>query len=286
MYKNFHTDLAVEAHELSRSEGKQIDGVTVQNKDYGNIRLRSLEIQNKNGSDALNKAIGRYVTIEYKDLKYNTDNTEELCFIISREIRKMCRISNKTHTLVVGLGNRSVTPDALGSEVIEQILVTKHLKSTLKNELTENMSSVCAIAPGVLGTTGMESSEIIKSISDKLKPELIIVIDALAAANPGHLASTVQISNAGIQPGAGVGNKRKGINRETLGVDVIAIGIPTVIDARNVTASDISKNMPPLMVTTTDIDSVIKQCAKILSIAINSALHKDIKTKKIMELIP
>ena len=152
----------------------------------------------------------------------------------------------------------------------------------MENELTENLSSVCAIAPGVLGTTGMESSEIIKSITEMLKPDLVIVIDALAAAGIEHVASTVQISSAGIQPGAGVGNNREGINKETLGIDVIAIGVPTVIDAQNI--AEIPQNISPLMVTTTDIDTVIKQCAKTIAGGINTALHKDMTFEKIMEL--
>ena len=282
MKKNFRTDLALEAHKLSQSDGEDIEGVIVRTEKDGDISISHLEITNKHGSDALGKGIGKYITIEYPDLKYSTDNIEHICSLISNEIRSMSNISNDSTTLVVGLGNRAITPDALGTEVVERLLVTNHFKKHMENELTENLSSVCAIAPGVLGTTGMESSEIIKSITEMLKPDLVIVIDALAAAGIEHVASTVQISNAGIQPGAGVGNNRDGINKETLGIDVIAIGVPTVIDAQNI--AEIPENISPLMVTTTDIDTVIKQCAKTIAGGINTALHKDMTFEKIMEL--
>lgn len=282
MKKNFRTDLALEAHKLSQSDGEEIEGVIVRTEKDGDISISHLEITNKQGSDALGKGIGKYITIEYPDLKYSTDNIEHICSLISNEIRSMSNISNDSTTLVVGLGNRAITPDALGTEVVERLLVTNHFKKHMENELTESLSSVCAIAPGVLGTTGMESSEIIKSITEMLKPDLVIVIDALAAAGIEHVASTVQISNAGIQPGAGVGNNRDGINKETLGIDVIAIGVPTVIDAQNI--AEIPENVSPLMVTTTDIDTVIKQCAKTIAGGINTALHKDMTFEKIMEL--
>lgn len=282
MKKNFRTDLALEAHKLSQSDGEEIEGVIVRTEKDGDISISHLEITNKQGSETLGKGIGKYITIEYPDLKYSTDNIEHICSLISNEIRSMSNISNDSTTLVVGLGNRAITPDALGTEVVERLLVTNHFKKHMENELTESLSSVCAIAPGVLGTTGMESSEIIKSIAEMLKPDLVIVIDALAAAGIEHVASTVQISSAGIQPGAGVGNNREGINKETLGIDVIAIGVPTVIDAQNI--AEIPQNISPLMVTTTDIDTVIKQCAKTIAGGINTALHKDMTFEKIMEL--
>lgn len=282
--QSIRTDLAVEAHELSKREAKnaaEIDGVKSNVEEKENITVTRVEITNENGSNTLGKAIGSYVTIDAPDLKYSLETYEEVCEIIADEIRKMADISGDMLTLVVGLGNREITPDALGTSVVSKLLVTHHIKQRMSDFFDENISGVCAIAPGVLGTTGIETADIIKAVTEKVKPQLIIAVDALAAADIERVSKTIQISDTGIQPGAGVGNNREGLNEESTGVKVIAIGVPTVIDAATISKVEIPKEMAPLMVTTKDIDLVIERTAKTVANGINLALHRDMTLRDV-----
>lgn len=282
--QSIRTDLAVEAHELSKREAKnaaEIDGVKSNVEEKENITVTRVEITNENGSKTLGKAIGSYVTIDAPDLKYSIETYEEVCEIIADEIRKMADISGDMLTLVVGLGNREITPDALGTSVVSKLLVTHHIKQRMSDFFDENISGVCAIAPGVLGTTGIETADIIKAVTEKVKPQLIIAVDALAAADIERVSKTIQISDTGIQPGAGVGNNREGLNEESTGVKVIAIGVPTVIDAATISKVEIPKEMAPLMVTTKDIDLVIERTAKTVANGINLALHRDMTLRDV-----
>ena len=282
--QNIRTDLAVEAHELSRREAKnatEIDGVISDVRTEDGITVTNIEITNENGSKALGKAIGNYITIESPNLKYSIDIYERVCTLISEEIRKMTDIKSDSLTLVVGLGNRDITPDALGTEVVSRLLVTHHIKQNMKDFFDDNISGVCALIPGVLGTTGIETAEIIKAVSEKVKPNLIIAVDAMAAADIRRVSTTVQISDTGIQPGAGVGNNRACLNAETIGAKVIAIGVPTVIDAATISKVEIPKELAPLMVTTKDIDLVIERTAKTVANGINLALHRDMTLRDI-----
>ncbi len=282
--QNIRTDLAVEAHELSRREAKnatEIDGVISDVRTEDGITVTNIEITNENGSKALGKAIGNYITIESPNLKYSIDIYERVCTLISEEIRKMADIKSDSLTLVVGLGNRDITPDALGTEVVSSLLVTHHIKQNMKDFFDDNISGVCALIPGVLGTTGIETAEIIKAVSEKVKPNLIIAVDAMAAADIRRVSTTVQISDTGIQPGAGVENNRECLNEETIGAKVIAIGVPTVIDAATISKVEIPKELAPLMVTTKDIDLVIERTAKTVANGINLALHRDMTLRDI-----
>ena len=282
--QSIRTDLAVEAHELSKREAKnaaEIDGVKSNVEEKENITVTRVEITNENGSKTLGKAIGSYVTIDAPDLKYSLETYEEVCEIIADEISKMADISGDMLTLVVGLGNREITPDALGTSVVSKLLVTHHIKQRMSDFFDENISGVCAIAPGVLGTTGIETADIIKAVTEKVKPQLIIAVDALAAADIERVSKTIQISDTGIQPGAGVGNNREGLNEESTGVKVIAIGVPTVIDAATISKVEIPKEMAPLMVTTKDIDLVIERTAKTVANGINLALHRDMTLRDV-----
>lgn len=282
--QNIRTDLAVEAHELSKREAKnatEIDGVKSDVEEKENMTVTRVEITNENGSRALGKAIGSYVTIDAPDLKYSLETYETVCAIIADEIRKMADISGDMLTLVVGLGNREITPDALGTSVVSKLLVTHHIKQRMSDFFDDNISGVCAIAPGVLGTTGIETADIIKAVTEKVKPQLIIAVDALAAADIERVSKTIQISDTGIQPGAGVGNNREGLNEESTGVKVIAIGVPTVIDAATISKVEIPKEMAPLMVTTKDIDLVIERTAKTVANGINLALHRDMTLRDV-----
>ena len=282
--QNIRTDLAVEAHELSRREAKnvtEIDGVISDVRTEDGITVTNIEITNENGSKALGKAIVNYITIESPNLKYSIDIYERVCTLISEEIRKMANIKSDSLTLVVGLGNRDITPDALGTEVVSRLLVTHHIKQNMKDFFDDNISGVCALIPGVLGTTGIETAEIIKAVSEKVKPNLIIAVDAMAAADIRRVSTTVQISDTGIQPGAGVGNNSECLNEETIGAKVIAIGVPTVIDAATISKVEIPKELAPLMVTTKDIDLVIERTAKTVANGINLALHRDMTLRDI-----
>ncbi|MCI5604240.1 MAG: GPR endopeptidase [Clostridia bacterium] len=273
--QNIRTDLALEAHEMSKKNAQineQLDGVEAIVTEHGHITMTKVKITNENGSKKLGKAIGNYITIEAPDLKYDTDEYERVCKIVAEEIEKMAPLQDNSLTLVVGLGNRDITPDALGTEVISKLMVTRHIKNNIAG--FEKINEVCAVVPGVLGTTGIETLEIIKGIVQRVKPSLIIAVDALAAADIRRISTTIQISDTGIQPGAGVGNNREGLNKESLGVKVIAIGVPTVIDASTISKVEIPEELAPLMVTTKDIDLVIERMAKTVANGINMALHK------------
>lgn len=282
------TDLAVEAHELSKKEAAdatEIDGVISRVEETGRITITRVDITNENGERALGKACGNYVTIDAPDLKYSLETYEKVCKIISDEIHKMADIDNDTLTLVVGLGNRDITPDALGTSVVSKLLITRHLKESMSNIFGDGIGSVCAIAPGVSGTTGIETADIIKSVISRVSPDLIIAVDALAAADIERISNTIQISDTGIQPGAGVGNNRDGLNEKTTGVKVIAIGVPTVIDASTISKTEIPKEMAPLMVTTKDIDLVIERSAKTVANGINLALHRDMSLRDVESFV-
>ncbi len=282
--QSIRTDLAVEAHELSKRGAKsaaEIDGVKSDIEEINGISVTRVEITDENGKNALGKAIGKYTTIDAPNLKYSLEDYETVCEIIADEIRKMADISADKLTMVVGLGNRDITPDALGTSVVSKLLVTHHIKQRMSGFFDEGVSGVCAIAPGVLGTTGIETAEIIKSVSERVKPDLIIAVDALAAADLKRVSATIQIADTGIQPGAGVGNNREGLNEETIGVKVIAIGVPTVIDAATISDIEIPREMSPLMVTTKDIDLVIERTAKTVANGINLALHSDMTLRDI-----
>ena len=285
---NVRTDLAVEAHELSKKEAAdvtEIDGVISRVEETGRITITRVDITNENGERALGKARGSYVTIDAPDLKYSLETYEKVCRIISDEIHKMADIDNDTLTLVVGLGNRDITPDALGTSVVSKLLITRHLKESMSNIFGSGIGSVCAIAPGVSGTTGIETADIIKSVISRVSPDLIIAVDALAAADIERISNTIQISDTGIQPGAGVGNNRDGLNEKTTGVKVIAIGVPTVIDASTISKTEIPKEMAPLMVTTKDIDLVIERSAKTVANGINLALHRDMSLRDVESFV-
>ena len=275
------TDLAVEAHELSQREAVKIDGVRVTKTEHGHITKNVVDILDENGAEALGKKKGRYITIEAPDLKHSLDDYETVCKMLSEELRALAGESRLT--LVAGLGNRDITPDALGQEVVSQIIVTKHMKEKMPGVLPENYGDVCAVAPGVMGTTGIETVDIIKGVADMVKPDLIIAVDALAGADMNRVCSTVQIADTGIQPGAGVGNNRAGLNEETLGVKVIAVGVPTVIAAEVLTGE--SGSDEPLMVTTKDIDLVIRRMSKTVANGINMALHRDLTFRDIESVI-
>lgn len=234
---NFRTDLAVERTNLYRKANKleEIDGIETEDKEVSkNIKVSRVKITNENGEQAIGKKKGVYVTIDLKDLKVaDEDEIQNASDTLANELKAIIQnhVQSKDDIMVVGLGNLYVTPDSLGPKVINEIDVTRHIIKYLPQYIDENARPVTAISPGVLGTTGIETYEILKGIVDNVKPKLLIVIDALASRSIERISSTIQISDTGIVPGAGVGNTRAEISENTLGIPVIALGIPTVVES-------------------------------------------------------
>lgn len=233
---NFRTDLASERRDIYRKANKldEIEGVeTTEEEINENIKVERVKITNTNAEQAIGKPMGNYITIDVKKLKIaGEDEIQKASEVVSTELRNLIdkHIQKQDEILVVGLGNVYVTPDSLGPKVINEIDVTRHLINYLPQYVEEGTRPVCAVAPGVLGTTGIETMEILKGIVDNTKPKLVMVIDALASRSIDRISSTIQISDTGIVPGAGVGNTRKEISQATLGIPVIALGIPTVVE--------------------------------------------------------
>ncbi len=234
---NFRTDLATERRDIYQKVSKQegeIDGIESTKEEINeNIKVERVKITNENGEKAIGKPIGSYITIDIKKLKIaQEEEIEQAANTLSNELRKILdeHVDKQGEILVVGLGNIYVTPDSLGPKVINEIDVTRHIINYLPQYVEEGTRMVSAIAPGVLGTTGIETVEILKGIVDNIHPKLVIVIDALASRSIERISSTVQLSDTGIVPGAGVGNTRSEISIKTLGIPVIAIGIPTVVE--------------------------------------------------------
>ena len=234
---NFRTDLASERRDLYRKANsieKEIDGIESQKEEIDdNVSVERVKITSDAGEKAIGKPIGNYITIDIKKLKLAQDeDIEKFSKILSKELKEIIdkHIDTQGEILVVGLGNMYVTPDSLGPKVINEIEVTRHIINYLPQYVEPGTRMVSAISPGVLGTTGIETAEILKGIVDNIHPKMLIVIDALASRSIERISSTVQISDTGIVPGAGVGNKRNEISKSTLGIPVIAIGIPTVVE--------------------------------------------------------
>ena len=239
---NIHTDLALEDKERFESDNVEISGVSVEEfyDEEHEIRVTEVKILTENGAKSMRKPIGTYITMEMANLvlpdeEYHHVVAEELAKYVGN-VLQMDQEKEDYTVLVVGLGNRDVTPDALGPHTVECLNVTRHIvKEYGKYAMGEEaVQMVSAIAPGVMAQTGMESYEIIKGIVETTKPDAVIVVDALAARNTKRLNRTIQIADTGIHPGSGVGNHRNEISKETLGVPVIAIGVPTVVDAATI----------------------------------------------------
>ena len=226
---NFRTDLAVERREIFRKNNnlEEIDGVEIENKEIDqNLKVSKVDIINQNGEQAIGKPIGTYITIDIQKLRLAEEaEIQKSAEILSEELRGIINkhVESKDDILVVGLGNIYVTPDSLGPKVINDIDVTRHIIKYLPQYIDENSRPVSAISPGVLGTTGIETLEILEGVVKEIKPKLLIVIDALASRSIERISSTIQLSDTGIVPGAGVGNTRKEISKNTLGIPVIAI---------------------------------------------------------------
>ncbi len=243
-YINFKTDMADERVDTYKRVNNltEIDGVKVKSKNDEIVTTTTVDVLNENGATALSKEIGKYITMEIKDIKYLEEKDKsKIINTLSNEIKNLIGEDKTKSILVVGLGNIYVTPDSLGPKVVQSVDITRHLINFAKDLVEPDTRSVSALSPGVLGTTGIETSEIITSVCNEVKPDIVIAIDSLASSSINRLGTTIQLSNTGITPGAGVRNKREGINQNTLNVPVIAIGVPTVVDMATITSEAIDK---------------------------------------------
>lgn len=243
---DFRTDLADERRDIYRKANKlekEIEGIEAEEEKIDeNIHVSRVKIVNQKGEQAIGKPIGSYITIDVKNLKIaREEEMNQAAEVVSRELKKLIdeKVNKKEDILVVGLGNIYVTPDALGPKVVNEIEITRHLIQYLPQYVDEDTRPVSAVSPGVLGTTGIETLEILKGIVQNIHPKLVIVIDSLASRSIGRISSTIQLADTGIVPGAGVANARKEISMETLGIPVIAIGVPMVVEAATIAADSL-----------------------------------------------
>lgn len=311
-------DLAVDAHDLAvQRTGGEIQGVSVVEEIKENAKITRINVMNEQGAQTIGKPIGSYVSIESDGLKgQNRLVHDKISELFSKELSSIINFDqirphpNLEPTIfVVGLGNWNATADALGPQVLNHLMVTRHLYQEAPPELRKGLRPVCALSPGVLGLTGVQTAEIIKGVVQMVKPNLIIAIDSLAAHHTGRLANTIQLSNTGISPGSGLGKARLSINQETMNIPVVAVGIPTVVHAitivndameemlkgeifskvererfRHVEENEkkrmISNILGPFMgslaVSPKGVDELILDVGRIIAGGINVALHPDI----------
>jgi spore protease len=320
---NVRTDLVLEAREIYKENHKNepdIDGIEVIEECEKDINVTTVKVKNQEGAEKIGKPKGNYITIDMPEFTaYDGETMDRVSLVVSEVLGRLINNDVKKTALIVGLGNWQVTPDALGPKVTEKIMITRHLQTVMPEVIDDSVRPVSSISPGVLGITGIETVEIIKGVVEKIKPDLVICIDALAARRVERVNSTIQIGDTGISPGAGVGNNRKQINQENLGVKVIAIGVPTVVDAITITNDTIdlvvdslikssssgtdfykmlksldknekenlikevisSKTNLDMIVTPKDIDLIINSLSKIIANGINMALQPNMDMEEI-----
>ncbi|HAU5069564.1 TPA: GPR endopeptidase [Clostridioides difficile] len=263
---NVRTDLALEASEMCEKsqEGSSIPGVKIETKELENCIVTKVEVIDEQGSEIMNKDIGKYITLESNLMKFDDDESrEEMISYLKDELADIFGQDENKKTLVIGLGNRNITSDALGPKSVSKTLVTRHLFKNYNKDYDDDFTEVSALSPGVMGVTGIETSEIVKSLVEKVKPDRVVAIDALASRKMERVNSTIQISTAGISPGGGVGNTRKSLTKETLGVDVIAIGVPTVVDAATLTIDVLDMAIDNLIAQSEETESFYEMLKKL-----------------------
>lgn len=321
---NIRTDLALESTEIYRQTAKKdAPGIEVESDEGENYTVTRIKIVDEIGSEKLGKPKGTYITIEVPGLKNaDQDLKDEISQLVAKEIKGLGRNREDTKTLIVGLGNWNITPDALGPKVVDRVLVTRQYFIAYNKDRDDTVANVSAITPGVMGLTGIETGDIVKGVVEKTKPDLVIAIDALASRKMNRVSTTIQISDTGISPGSGVGSKRIGLTEDFLGVPVIAIGVPTVVDAatmvndtmdliissmkeqaqsgtefysmlENISDEDkyqlikevLQPYMPNVLVTPKEIDQLINDLSIIIANGLNIALHPGIELKDVNRYI-
>lgn len=316
-----HTDLAVEATAAQRGRaGGEIPGVRVQEERYPHYTVTRVEVYSPEGEQALGKQQGTYVTIDCPGLRQrNLELQEAVGRQVSQELQGMLPpLDDSTSVLIVGLGNARATPDALGPRVVERCLATRHLKDYVPADLRGGLRPVAALAPGVLGNTGIETGEIVQGVVEHIRPSAVIAIDALAARNIERIATTVQLADTGIHPGSGLGSRRIGLNRATLGVPVLALGVPTVVHASTIaydtlellsgqlrgrspffdllgafTAEQIRQlvhevlhpTVGDLVVTPKDVDDLIQDMSRLIAGSLNAILHTSDHARELLRYV-
>lgn len=283
------TDLAEElrtgamARDAKASVG-ELDGVLYREREANGVRISTIDVTSEDGEKKLGRKMGRYVTVSYASAA-NLSYAEllSLCDIVAEELRAMT--GDISSVLICGLGNRELSADAVGVRAAEHILVTHHMKEKDSVLFSESgFFDVSAICPGVMAKTGMEAAEITRSIVERFSPDAVVAIDSLAARETARLARTIQLCNTGISPGSGVGNRRAAFDHESLGVPVIAIGVPTVVDCATLVSDALEghpvkeetlEKLSGLFVAPKEIDEILCHTARILGYAVNRAFHGD-----------
>jgi len=287
---NFRTDLALERCEFLGK--KALEGIEIDSFKASDAKVTRIDVTNSAGADSVGKPVGRYVTVEVKPFAKHAQFIDSSLSVLTEEIQRI--IPPEGSVLVAGLGNMRITPDALGPKCASMIFATRHITGELlKATGLSNLRCVTAFSTGVLGETGAESVEVIKGIVQMIKPDFVITVDALAARNVERLGTTVQMCNTGIVPGSGVGNARQEISEKTVGVPVISIGVPTVVDAATLILDcggshddeqALYEQAGNMMVTPREVDLMIERASKLTSLAINCALQPDITPEDMLIL--
>jgi len=295
MNSRIRTDLALEAEQLFRAENAprgSIPGVRATERLTDGFAVSTIEVLDERGEAAIGKPRGRYVTLELGALLRREKNAfSEACSLLAAELRSLLQLPFSDSVLVAGLGNRDITPDAIGPLALDHVMVTRHLREAIPEHFSA-FRPVCGIQSGVLGTTGIESGHMIAALCREVRPAAVVAIDALASRSMNRLCRTVQISDTGIVPGSGVGNARQALNRQTLGVPVIAVGVPTVVDAATLAfdiVNDAGLDIDPdtlhssgqMIVTPRDIDRNVRDMAKLIGYSLNLAFHKGISVQDV-----
>ena len=282
------TDLALEAKELWQEQAgitTKLPGVVAKERKRSGITVTTVEILNEEGVHTLGKPEGTYVTMEIGDsLLRDPAGFERAASQLGKEIHKM--LPKEGSVLVAGLGNAAVTPDAIGPRTLNHLLVTRHLQTQFPS-----LRSVSAIAPGVLGTTGLESAEVVRGIVERSGAACVVAVDALASRSLDRVCTTVQLADTGITPGSGVGNARLAFDRQTLGVPVLALGVPTVVEAATLVADVLQENQKSeeyaetidraLVVTPKDIDIRVERIARLLGYGLSLGFHRGLQVEDI-----
>ena len=286
------TDLAIES--VQQLHGQSIEGLEVDEYSAGNLAISRVTITNEETAKKIGKEVGEYITVTTPSFSSALEVSEEEMEEIAKQIATL--LPPKGLVLVVGLGNNDITPDAIGPRTVRQVLATRHIGGELARQSgLEDLRAAAAIAPGVLGQTGIETSEIIQSIVSNIHPDALVVVDALAARSVSRLGNTIQVSNTGIAPGSGVMNARKELSSRTMGIPVIAIGIPTVVDAATFVSDLLSPDEEDeqqlravlgerggsMMITPREIDVMIGHACKTLSLSLNKALQPALTLEEI-----
>lgn len=280
------TDLAIETPNIQTQQS----GISLFTSQYRKARISRISVDTSQAATQIGRPVGQYVTVELPPLSDNEEELEDYAIRIGGELALM--LPENGVILVVGLGNDRITPDAVGPQAAARVLATRHIRKEFARSMgLDGLRPTAVAIPGVLGQTGMETAEVVRGLCDTVKPTAIIAIDALAAAQVSRLGCTVQLCDSGISPGSGVGNDRQALNRDTFGVPVIAIGVPTVVDARSLAIEltgdyesepAVTPNGCVMMVTPREIDLVVRRAAQLIAMSVNYALQPDFSPRELM----